>query len=226
MKQNETREKIFEKLKAKNRIEREKSSNKNGLKIIISSNNSHKIKEYKEIFSAYPNIRILSLKDANINIDPEENGTTFKENSLIKAKSIAKLTTDIVIADDSGLEIDALDGFPGIFSARFMSGHTYEEKFMAIFDMLKDKENRGAQFHCVITLVNLIDEPLFFEGIVRGEIAKTSNGSNGFGYDPIFIPNGYNTSFANLSDDEKNTISHRGIASKKLLNFLKENNYI
>lgn len=225
MRQNEIRKKTFDKLKEKNNIERNRR-NKDILTIVISSNNSHKIKEYKEIFKNYKNIKILSLKDANIDVDPEENGTTFKENSLIKAKAVARLTEYIVIADDSGLEIDALDGFPGIHSARFMNDHTYEEKFMAIFDMLKEKDNRDAQFHCVITLVNLHDTPLFFEGIIRGKIAKSSNGSNGFGYDPIFIPNGYSTSFANLSENEKNAISHRGIAAKKLLTFLKQHNYI
>ncbi|MCH5179781.1 MAG: RdgB/HAM1 family non-canonical purine NTP pyrophosphatase [Erysipelotrichales bacterium] len=226
MKQNGIRKKIFDKLRAKNHIEKTRVNSKNKLKIVISSNNQHKIKEYKEIFNDYPNIEIMSLNDANINVDPEENGKTFKENSLIKAKAVAELTNNLVIADDSGLEIDALDGFPGIYSSRFMSDHTYEEKFLAIFDMLKDKNNRKAQFHCVITLVNLEAGPLFFEGVVRGEIAKTSNGLNGFGYDPIFIPEGYKKSFADLSEDEKNAISHRGIASKSLLEFLKEHKYI
>lgn len=220
------RKKTFEKIQAKNRVEKAHNASKNSLKIVISSNNLHKIKEYKEIFDEYPNIEILSLNDANINVDPEENGTTFKENSLIKAKAVGELTNNIVIADDSGLEIDALDGFPGIYSARFMEGHAYEEKFMAIFDMLKDKRTRDAQFHCVITVINLTTEPLFFEGIVRGKIATSSNGSNGFGYDPIFIPKGYSESFANLSENEKNAISHRGIATKKLLDYLKEQKYI
>lgn len=226
MKQNGIRQKTFDKLQTKNRVEKTMVNSKNKLKIVISSNNQHKIKEYKEIFNDYPNIEIMSLNDANINVDPEENGKTFKENSLIKAKAVAELTNNLVIADDSGLEIDALDGFPGIYSSRFMSDHTYEEKFLAIFDMLNDKNNRNAQFHCVITLMNLTSEPLFFEGIVRGKIATISNGSNGFGYDPIFIPNGYTKSFADLEEDEKNAISHRGIASKNLLDYLKEHNYI
>lgn len=225
MKQSEIRKKTFDKLQMKNKVERNRFNPKK-LTIVISSNNPHKIKEYKEIFIDYPNIEILSLKDANIDVDPEENGKTFKENSLIKAKAVAELTDNLVIADDSGLEIDALDGFPGIYSSRFMCNHTYEEKFAAIFDMLKEKENRNAQFHCVITLVNLCEEPLFFEGIIRGKIAKSSNGTNGFGYDPIFIPIGHNKSFADLSENEKNAISHRGIASNKLLSFLKEHKYI
>ena len=226
MEENLIRKKTFDKLQTKNRIERNNAATNKKLTIIISSNNNHKIKEYQEIFSNYPNITILSLKDANINVDPEENGATFKENSLIKAKAVAEFTNNLVIADDSGLEIDALDGFPGIYSSRFMSNCTYSEKFIAIFDMLKNKANRKAQFHCVITLINLISEPLFFEGIVRGEIANSPIGSSGFGYDPIFVPEGYSTSFANISEDEKNAISHRGIAVNKMLDYLKHHNYI
>ena len=156
---------------------------KKELNIVISSNNPHKIEEFKEIFVDYPNVKILSLKDLNINVNPEENGETFKDNSFIKANAIAKLTNYPVIADDSGLEIDSLDGFPGIHSARFMQGHSYEEKFISIFEMLNDKSNRNAQFHCVITLLNLEKEPLFFEGICRGHIANFPSGKEGFGYE-------------------------------------------
>lgn len=211
------------KLKSKNQTERKRNKN---IKIVISSNNDHKIKEYKDIFSKYPNVEVCSLKDMGINVDPEENGKTFKENSLIKATAVANETREIVIADDSGLEIDALDGFPGIYSSRFMEGEPYVNKFSAIFNMLKEKETREAQFHCVITVVHLDKDPLFFEGVIRGEIATKANGDLGFGYDPIFIPSGYNKSFADLSNEEKNAISHRGIASKKLLNYLISKRYI
>ena len=211
----------------KNRkFNKETNNMKKELNIVISSNNPHKIEEFKEIFVDYPNVKILSLKDLNINVNPEENGETFKDNSFIKANAIAKLTNYPVIADDSGLEIDSLNGFPGIHSARFMQGHSYEEKFISIFEMLNDKSNRNAQFHCVITLLNLEKEPLFFEGNCRGHIANFPSGKEGFGYDPIFIPNGYDKTFATLGEELKNKISHRGLASSSLINYLKEHEYI
>lgn len=213
------------KIESNKYFERKNKNMKKELNLVISSNNQHKIEEFKEIFKDYPNVTIYSLKDLNINVDPEENGASFKENSLIKANTVAKLTSYAVIADDSGLEIDSLDGFPGIYSSRFMEGHPYKEKFLAIFDKLKDKP-RGAQFHCVITLVNLKSDPLFFEGICRGNIALSPSGQEGFGYDPIFVPNGYDSSFAVLGEEIKNKISHRGLASVALINYLKENNYI
>ena len=126
------------KIESKNYFERKSKNMKKELNLVISSNNQHKIEEFKEIFKDYPNVTIYSLKDLNINVDPEENGASFKENSLIKANAVAKLTSYAVIADDSGLEIDSLDGFPGIYSSRFMEGHPYKEKFLAIFDKLKD----------------------------------------------------------------------------------------
>lgn len=211
--------------KLKDKINKERLRERK-LIIVISSNNAHKIKEYKEIFAEYPNVEIYSLQDMGIDVDPEENGKTFKDNSLIKANAVASQTKEVVIADDSGLEIDALDGFPGIYSSRFMEGEPYVNKFVTLFEMLKDKDSRGAQFHCVITVLNLEHEPLFFEGIVRGEIATEANGQNGFGYDPIFVPKNFNKSFADLSDEEKNAISHRGVASKKLLDYLTKNKYI
>ena len=112
------------------------------LVIVISSNNKNKLREYKEIFEPYKNVIIKSLSDVNIDVDPIENGNTFQENSLIKANAVTNLTDEYVIADDSGLEILALDNFPGIHSSRFMKGHTYQEKCQAIFDMLKDMSPR------------------------------------------------------------------------------------
>ena len=195
------------------------------LEIVVATNNNHKLNEYKNIFSAYPNVILKSLNDEKIDIDPEENGKTFKENSLIKAKAIANFTNKIVLADDSGLEIRALDGFPGIYSSRFMHDKPYIEKCQAIFDMLKDKP-REAQFHCVITLLNLVKEPLQFEGIATGVIDTKITGTHGFGYDPIFICDANNKSFASLSEEEKNKVSHRALATASLLKYLKDNNYI
>ncbi len=221
----EIRQRIKEKIVTKNKIER-RNHNFSILNIVISSNNSHKIYEYREIFKPFSNIKVFSLHDLNIIVNPEETGLTFKENSLIKAQAVSQFTNAIILADDSGLEIEALGGFPGIKSSRFMDNCPYEKKFLAIFDLLKNKENRNAQFHCVITILNLESQPLFFEGIINGKIAKTFTGKKGFGYDPIFVPNGYTKSFAELSEVEKNAISHRGIATQKMINYLKINGYI
>lgn len=195
------------------------------LELVLSSNNSHKLKEFKEIFAPYKNVKIYSLKDLDININPDEIGKTFKENSYIKAVAIKPYTDKIIISDDSGLEIDALNGFPGINSSRFMKYESYENKFKEIFKMLENKP-RNAQFHCVITLLNLKQEPLYFEGIVRGHISNTTQGTEGFGYDPIFIPDGHTLSFSELGQEEKNHLSHRAIAAQKLIDYLIENKYI
>lgn len=194
------------------------------LEFVIATNNAHKLQEFKDIFAPYP-VKILSLNDLNIKVDPEENGETFKDNSLIKAQAISKFTNKIIIADDSGLEIDALDGFPGIHSSRFMKGKPYLEKFQSIFKMLENK-SRDAQFHCVLTVLNLQKEPLFFEGIARGKIATSPSGLSGFGYDPIFIPEHYSQTFAQLTKEEKDSISHRGLALKSFLNYLKSQQII
>lgn len=195
------------------------------LVIVISSNNKNKLREYKEIFEPYKNVIIKSLSEMNIDVDPIENGNTFQENSLIKANAVTNLTDEYVIADDSGLEILALDNFPGIHSSRFMKGHTYQEKCQAIFDMLKDKK-RDAQFHCVITLAKHKEKPIFFEGIVPGHISDIFTGTSGFGYDPIFIPDAFTKTYAELGEEEKNKISHRAKASEKLIDYLKTNKLI
>ncbi len=194
------------------------------LEFVIATNNEHKLQEFKEIFAPYP-VKILSLNDLNIKVNPEETGTTFKENSLIKAQAVIPFTNKIIIADDSGLEIDALDGFPGIHSSRFMKNKPYIEKFQSIFKMLENKK-RDAQFHCVLTVLNLQKEPLFFEGIVRGKIASSPSGLSGFGYDPIFIPEHHYQAFAQLTKEEKDSISHRGLALKSFLTFLKSQQII
>lgn len=144
------------------------------LEIVIASNNPHKIKEYEEMFSSY-SIKVLSPKELGIDIDPNETGTTFKENSLIKALAFAKYTNKCVLADDSGLSVDALDGFPGIYSARFAKEEGgNKEANLKIIEMLKDKNNRNASFNCVITLVNLNKNPLVFIGKCQGKILEKS----------------------------------------------------
>jgi len=192
------------------------------MEIVIATNNEDKVKEYKEILKEL-NAKIYSLKDLNIHDDPEETGTTFSENSLIKAKAISKYTDKIIIADDSGLVIDALPDLLGVFSKRFMGANaTYYQKNTEVIRLLEGKE-RTARFICCLTVLNLTDEPLQFTGICEGSIGYEIKGENGFGFDPIFIPLNYKMSISEVSDEEKNRISHRGLACQKFINYLKEN---
>ena len=193
------------------------------LEIVIATNNPNKVEEYRQMFASISNIKLFSLKDEKIHIEIEENGKTFKENSLIKAEAISKFTDKFVLADDSGLEIEALDNFPGIYSARFMEGRPYKEKWAAIFEMLKNKENKNAQFHCAITFITPAKEKYVFEGIEKGYITEKIEGENGFGYDPIFFSNSLNKTFGNATEEEKNAVSHRGKAFSQLLEFIKNN---
>ena len=193
------------------------------LEIVIATNNPNKVEEYRQMFASISNIKLFSLKDENIHIEIEENGKTFKENSLIKAETISKFTNKFVLADDSGLEIEALDNFPGIYSARFMEGKPYKEKWAAIFEMLKNKENKNAQFHCAITFITPTKEKYVFEGIEKGYITEKIEGENGFGYDPIFFSYSLNKTFGNATEEEKNAVSHRGKAFSQLLEFIKNN---
>ena len=193
------------------------------LEIVIATNNPNKVEEDRQMFASISNIKLFSLKDENIHIEIEENGKTFKENSLIKAEAISKFTNKFVLADDSGLEIEALDNFPGIYSARFMEGRPYKEKWAAIFEMLKNKENKNAQFHCAITFITPTKEKYVFEGIEKGYITENIEGENGFGYDPIFFSNSLNKTFGNATEEEKNAVSHRGKAFSQLLEFIKNN---
>ena len=175
--------------------------------IVIATNNVNKLNEYKEILLPL-GFNCLSLKDINVDVDPEETGTTFAENSLIKASCIAKYTNKPVIGDDSGLIIDAMPNELGLFSKRFMENSSYLEKMEAIIERLKGKE-KTARFVCVITLTNFQGKTIQFEGISEGYIGSEIKGRNGFGYDPIFYPVGSNKSMAELSNDEKNKISSR-----------------
>lgn len=189
------------------------------MKIVLASNNEHKLKEFREAFSKYT-VEVYSLKDIGISIDVDETGTTFKENAFLKAEAISRLTDYVVVADDSGLEIKSLNGFPGIRSARFMEGHPYKEKFVAINKMLDGYEDRTANFNCTICVMNLTSEPVYFEGKTFGVILNNPRGEEGFGYDPIFYYEPLKKTFAELTMDEKNMVSHRGNAIKMLLDYL------
>lgn len=192
--------------------------------IILATNNAHKLKEVREILSPHK-ITVYGLNDLNLKPeDVEENADNYFGNALIKAKSVQKLTTMPIIADDSGLEITAMDHQPGLHSARFASecgGH--DKAIQKILDFLKDKKDRSARFVCDIVLLNVEKDPLLFEGIANGRIAQEPYGKGGFGYDPVFISNELEKTFAEASEEEKNKASHRGKALKKLLTYLKIN---
>jgi len=180
--------------------------------IILASNNKDKVKEVKQILCDYD---IVSLKDAGIDVDVEENGTTFEENALIKARAIAKITGKMTMADDSGLEIDYLDKAPGVYSARFMGHDTsYDIKNKALIEKLEGVEgqDRSCRFVCAIAVVFPDGREIVKRGTMEGLLAKEISGENGFGYDPIvFLPE-YGKTSASLSPEEKNKISHRGKA--------------
>jgi XTP/dITP diphosphohydrolase len=187
------------------------------VKIILATSNAHKVKEIKDIMKDILEfIELVPMK-----FDIEEDGKTYEENALKKAKFAYEKTETPSIADDSGLAIDALPDLLGIRSARFMEGKTYSKKNAAILEMLKDvpDKKRTARFTCVAVFYDGM--PHVFEGIIEGKIAYEARGENGFGYDPIFIPNGYDKTVAEIGEREKNRISHRARAFKKLAVYLK-----
>jgi XTP/dITP diphosphohydrolase len=188
-------------------------------KLIVASNNEHKIKEIKQILSQFP-FEVLSLKEANINIDVEETGSTFMENAEIKANEIFKVAHgNMVLADDSGLAVEWLNGAPGIFSARFagVHGNTKEnnEKLLLLLDGTNE-EQRKAKFICAMVLIVNENQIVKVEGIAEGIITAQFRGEEGFGYDPLFFVKEYKKTFAQMSSEEKNAISHRGRALDKL----------
>ena len=191
--------------------------------VILATNNDNKLREIREML-ADSDIQVISLKEAGIIKDVEETGNTFKENALIKAKEICAMTGEPVLADDSGLEVDYLDGAPGIYSSRFMGEDTpYAEKNKAIIEKLKDAKEgeRGAAFRCVMALVFPDGREFFTEGKMEGIIAQEPKGENGFGYDPIVYLPEYGRTSAQLSPEEKNAISHRGQALKKMVEIIR-----
>ena len=193
-------------------------------KIIFATGNAGKLREIREIIAG-TDVEVLSMKEAGIIVDVVEDGTTFEENALIKARAIAKFTDAIVLADDSGLEVDYLDKAPGVFSARFMGEDTsYDIKNQAIIDKLEGvpKEQRTARFVCVIAAV--LSDGRFFttRQTMEGYIGYHAEGENGFGYDPIFMLEEYGCSSAAISREEKNAISHRGKALRAMKDMLVE----
>jgi len=186
-------------------------------KIVFATGNLNKLKEIK---SAIKSFEIVGLKDLGITEKIPETGDTLKKNALQKAKYVYDKTGLDCFSDDTGLEIEALNNRPGVYSAMYAGPDCNAENNMQkVLKELEGKTNRNAQFKTVIALI-LQGKEYFFEGVVSGEILKEKTGKDGFGYDPIFKPLGYKESFAEMSIAQKNEISHRGLAVKKLVKFL------
>jgi len=188
------------------------------VKLVFASHNQGKVNEAKVILAGV-DFQILSLNDCEITEEVEETGQTFADNALLKAQFYAQLCDANTVADDSGLEIMALNGWPGVNSARFISG-TDADRVKAVLKKMVGHQDRRAQFKTVICLVMKDRPPQFFEGVIKGQLAQQPTGTNGFGYDPIFIPDGYDQPFAQLGMAVKNKISHRQQALEKLKAYL------
>lgn len=190
-------------------------------KIVFATNNNNKLKEIQSLLKNQ--VEIQSLSDIGFNEEIDETENTLEGNSLLKSKAIYDRFNCDVFADDTGLEIEALNGEPGVYSARYADKNSSnaEANMAKVLDKMTDITNRKAQFRTVISLI-LDDKEYAFEGIVQGCIIEHRQGDDGFGYDPIFRPDGYDETFAQLPMEVKNKISHRGLAVQKLVEFLKE----
>ena len=190
------------------------------MKLVFATNNKHKLQEVRDIVG--DRVEVLSLSDINCNDDIPETADTLQGNALIKARYIYEKYGVDCFADDTGLEVEALDGAPGVYSARYAGEECDSEANMKkLLHNLTDKNNRNAQFRTVIALI-INGEERLFNGIVKGVIATEKMGTSGFGYDPIFIPEGFSESFAQMDASMKNSISHRYRATEELSIFLKE----
>ena len=188
-------------------------------KLIFATNNPNKLAEIK---SAVKSFEVLGLKEMGIHEDIAETGTTLEENALIKSQYIFQKTGLNCFADDTGLEVKALNGSPGVYSARYAGPNcSAVDNMDKLLSELKNHDDRSASFRTVISLI-LNGEKYYFEGEVMGDILSQKKGVDGFGYDPIFQPKGFSASFAEMSMTQKNEISHRGIAFKKLIQFLSD----
>lgn len=202
------------------------------MKIVFATNNQHKLQEIRDILGS--DFEVVSLKEIGCDVDIPETGNTLEENALQKAQYVYDHYHISCFADDTGLEVEALDGAPGVHSARYAEGtdHDSEANMAKLLRELDGKENRQARFRTVICYIEKkyvcpcgctsIKKVHQFEGIVKGRIATEKHGTEGFGYDPIFVPEGYDKSFAELGEEVKNGISHRARAVAKLVEYLKK----
>lgn len=192
-------------------------------KLIFATNNQHKLKEIREILSG--KFEVLGLKDIGFFDEIDETGTSLNENASIKSKTIHHKFNLDVFADDTGLEVEMLDNRPGVYSARYAGDDgNAEANIKKLLGELKGENNRKARFRTVISLI-INNKEHFFEGVVHGSISRSKHGDSGFGYDPIFFPQGYKKSFAQMSSQDKNKISHRANAMAKLIDFLNNGNF-
>lgn len=195
------------------------------MKIVFATNNAHKLEEIRDILGS--SFEIVSLKDIGCHEDIPETGSTIEENAHQKAAFVAEKYGYDCFADDTGLEVEALGGEPGVHSARYAEGtdHDSEANMAKLLRKLGNNNNRNARFRTCISLLQKGSDGTFkehlFEGEVRGVIAREKHGTEGFGYDPLFVPDGYDKSFAELGEEVKNKISHRARAVKKLADYLK-----
>lgn len=186
--------------------------------LVIATNNQHKVEEIRRALG--DKIKLISLKDLGCREEIPEDGTTLKENAYQKAKCIWDKYNKNCFADDTGLMVEALDGAPGVYSARYAGEHcSFDDNIDLLLENMEGKTNRNAYFATVICLIQ-DGEPVYFEGKCEGCILTERYGRGGFGYDPIFMPKGYGESFAEISMEEKNKISHRGKATEKLIKHL------
>ncbi len=188
-------------------------------KLVFATNNAHKLEEVAAILGE--KIELFSLNDIGCHTDIPETAATLEGNALLKSSFIFKNYGLNCFADDTGLEVEALDGAPGVYSARYAGGegHDSQANMLKLLHDLEGKKNRKAQFRTAISLI-LDGKEYLFEGVIKGEIIKEKRGDSGFGYDPIFKPEGYDKTFAELGNDIKNKISHRALAVQKLCEFL------
>ncbi len=190
----------------------------NKIKIVFATGNAHKLQEINDI-SKDSGIEFILPPEG---FDPIEDGTTFEQNSYIKAKEAARLSKTLSLADDSGLCVEALNGEPGIYSARYAP--TPQERIDKLLSKLTESGNRRAKFVCAMTLVDESGNILTQQtGECRGEIAKKQSGTNGFGYDPVFLVDGFGITMADMSEAQKNKISHRSNALRKIITYLQDN---
>ena len=191
-------------------------------KLVFATNNAHKLEEIRAMLNE--KVEILSLTDINCHVDIPETADTLEGNAYLKAKYIYTHYGLDCFADDTGLEVEALDGAPGVYSARYAGdGHDSQANMQKLLKEMEEKNNRKAQFRTVISLIEKGEERRF-EGVVKGEITTERRGDSGFGYDPIFQPEGFDETFAELGSEIKNKISHRAKAVEALCNYLSQKN--
>lgn len=189
-------------------------------KLVFATNNAHKLEEVKEVVGE--NFEIVSLDDIGCSDDIEETGTTLEANALIKARYIKQKYGYDCFGDDTGLEVEVLNGAPGVYSARYAgNGHDAKANIKKLLQAMDGEKNRTARFRTVIALI-MNGKEYLFEGEIKGKIITEERGTTGFGYDPVFVPDGCENTFAELGTDIKNSISHRALAIRSLCDFLKK----